>query len=60
MVLRLWLHRARGPSGMGAKHLRMWLRAATQKERPDQGNWEKVIAIIQAAFRGGELSVPCD
>ena len=44
---------------MRAKHLRMWLRTATQEEHPDPGNWDKSIAIIQAAFRGGELAAPC-
>ena len=38
-VLRLQLHRAKGPYGMRAKHLRMWLRAATREEEPDLGNW---------------------
>ena len=58
-VLRLKLHRAGGPSGMRAEHLRMWLRAATQEIYPDPGNWEKVVAIIQAAFREGELTALC-
>ena len=58
-VLRLQLHRARGPSGMRAKHIRLWLCAATREEDPDPRNWEKVVAIIHAAFRGGELTAPC-
>ena len=44
---------------MRAKHLRMWLRAATREEYPNQGTWEKVVAIIHAAFREGELAAPC-
>ena len=37
-LMRLRLHHARGPSGMKAKHLRMWLCAATREEYPDLGN----------------------
>ena len=51
-VMRLQLHHDGGPSGIRDKHLRMWLCAATGEEDPDPGNWEKVIAIIQVAFRG--------
>ena len=57
-VLQLRMHHVRGPSGMRVYHLRMWLCAATREEYPDLGNWEKVVAIIQAAFRGGELAAP--
>ena len=45
-VTRLRLHRAGGPSGMRAEHLRMWHHPAKQEEDPDLGNWEKVVAII--------------
>ena len=58
-VLRLRLHRDGSPSGMRAKQLRMWLRAATQEERPSLGNWEKVVATIHVVFRGRELVAPC-
>ena len=44
---------------MRSKNLRLWLRAAKRGEHPDQGNWEKVITIIQADFRGGKLASPC-
>ena len=44
---------------MRAKHLRMWHHAENQEENPDLGNWEKVVAIIQAALRVGELTVSC-
>ena len=44
---------------MRDEHLRIWLRAETGEEHPDPGKWEKVIAIIQADFRGGELAAPC-
>ena len=37
----------------------MWLRAAMWEEDPDPGNREKVVAIIQEEFRGGEVSVSC-
>ena len=37
----------------------MWIHPEKQEEHPDLGNWEKFVAIIQAAFRGGELASPC-
>ena len=52
-VMRLQLHRAGGPSSMRSEQLRMWIRAAMQEEEPDPGNWEKVVAITNVAFRGG-------
>ena len=45
-VTRLRLHRAGGPLGMKAKHLRMWLRAAKHEEKSTPGSWDKFIAII--------------
>ena len=57
-VMRLRLHFTGSPSGIRAKHLRLWLRTAKREEHADLGNWEKVIAIIQADFRGGELAAP--
>ena len=44
---------------MRAEHLRMWLRVATREENPKPGNWEKVVTIIQATFRGGETVASC-
>ena len=44
---------------MRDEHLRMWLHAEIQKEDPDPGNWEKVVSIIQAAFRGVEIVTSC-
>ena len=38
----------------------MWHRAATWEKDRNPGNWEKVVALIQAAFSGGgELKDPC-
>ena len=37
---------------MKAEHLRMWHRSAKREEYPDPGNWDKVFALIQTAFRG--------
>ena len=53
VVMRICLHRDGGPSEMKAEHLKIWHRAAKREENPNLGIWEKVIAIIQAAFRGG-------
>ena len=58
-VLQLQLHRAEGPSDMRAENLKMWLCAETWEEYPNPGNWEKVLSIIQADFRGGELAASC-
>ena len=44
---------------MKVEHLRMYHRAEKWEEDPDLGNWDKVVTIIQAAFRGGELAAPC-
>ena len=44
---------------MRVEHLRLWLCVAKREEHPDPGNWEKVVAIIQEDFRGGELTAPC-
>ena len=45
---------------MRAEHLWMWICAATREEDPKPGNWEKVVAIIQVAFRVVELVAPFD
>ena len=44
---------------MRAEHLMMWHPAEKREENHNPGNWEKVVAIIQEAFRGGELAAPC-
>ena len=58
-VLQMQLHRYGGPSSMRPKHLMMWLCAEIQEEYPDLGNWDKVVFIIQAASRGGEIVASC-
>ena len=52
-VMWIQMHCAVGPSGMKAKHLRMWHHAVKWKEKNDPGLCEKFIVIIHAAFRGG-------
>ena len=59
LVLWLKLHRTGGPSGMSSEHLRMWFWVATREEDPSPGNREKIVAIIQVDFRGGELEASC-
>ena len=44
---------------MRSKHFRMWNCATKWEKNPDPGNWEKVIAIIQTTFRGGEIAALC-
>ena len=58
-AIRLRMHRTGDPSGMRDEHLRLWLCAVKREEHPDPWNWEKVIAIIHAAFRGLELVASC-
>ena len=40
---------------MQAEHLRQWLIDATRDDTPDATKWQKVVAIVQAAFRDGML-----
>ena len=58
-VRRLRLNRMGSPPRMQAKHLRQWLIAVTRDKSPDATNWMKVVAIVQAAFRGGTLAKEC-
>ena len=44
---------------MNTEHLRMWYHADKQEEESNLGNWEKVITLIHAAFRGVELAALC-
>ena len=43
---------------MRDEHLRLWLCTEKWEEHPNLGNWGEVVAIIQVAFRGGELMSP--
>ena len=58
-VLCFYRNRSRGPSGMRAEHLQSWMREATREESPDPYHWEKVVGMIQAAFREGHLTEEC-
>ena len=40
---------------MRAEHLHQWLIDDTRNDRPDATNWQKVVAIVQAAFRDGMM-----
>ena len=53
MVVCIWMHRASGTSGLKVEHLHTCHHVATWEKDPDSGKWEKVAALIQAAFRGG-------
>ena len=44
---------------MRAEHLRMWICKMMRDEYPELGNWDKVVAIIQAIFSGGEIVASC-
>ena len=43
---------------MKAKHLNAWLRAATREKDPDIETWDKVVSVIQVAFREGFIPKP--
>ena len=44
---------SKGPSGMRAEHLRIWLAEAIETETPDAINFLKLLNLIQREFRGG-------
>ena len=41
---------------MRVEHLHQWLQKATRDEEPGAINWQKVVAIVQAAFHDGTLA----
>ena len=50
VVNRAYLNRLGGPLGMRVEYICQWLREAIREKYPDATNWEKVVAIVQAAF----------
>ena len=54
-VRRIRLNHSGGLLGMKAEHLRQWLVYYTQDNSRDATNWQKVVAIVQEAFRDGAL-----
>ena len=44
---------------MWADHLQSCLAAATCEERTDMSNWERVVEILQLAFRDSKLHMEC-
>ena len=55
-VCRIFLNCLGGPPRMRAGHLRQWLIDASQDETSDATNCQKVVAIMQLAFRDGTLA----
>ena len=55
MVRKLQSGRVVGPSGMKAKHLKTWLRAATKEKDLDTEMWDKVVSFIQVVFWEGYI-----
>ena len=53
------LNHSGGTSGIQAEHLRQWLWDATWEKYPDVENWEKVVALMQAAVCVGSLAKAC-
>ena len=39
--------------------MQYFLKAATREERPHTAKWERVVEILQTAFRGGRLPTEC-
>jgi len=48
--------KAPGPSQVRAEHLKEWVEEAERKVDPYQGNWDRVVDLIQTCFR--ERQVP--
>ena len=40
-----------GPSKVRAEHLKEWVREAYREDHPHQGNWNRVVDLIQSCFR---------
>ena len=55
-VRRLHFNSSRGTSGMRLEHLHRWLHKDLREEETDTINWQKVVAIVQAAFCGGTVA----
>ena len=53
---KICLNHSDVPLLMREKYLLQWLIDATQDDRPNTTNWQKVFAIVQAEFRDGTLS----
>ena len=54
-VRKLRTGRVGGPLGIKAKQLKAWLRAATREKEPNIETWDKVVSVIQVAFREGYI-----
>ena len=44
---------------MRSEHLQAWLAETKREERPDTEKWDKVVDMIQYAFREGRIPVEC-
>ena len=55
-VCRLRNGKAPGPSKVRAKHFKEWVEEATREENPYQGNWDRVVELVQNCFQ--EQCVP--
>ena len=53
---RLRLNRSGGLSGMRTEHLRQCLHKAMWDDAPGATNWQRVVAIVQVAFRDRTLA----
>ena len=54
-IRRLRQNRPGVPSGMQAEHLRSWPAATNREDSPDETHWRKVVLLIQAELRDGNL-----
>ena len=58
-VFRLRRNRAGGLCGMGAENLRSWIKEVEREELNEPMLLEKVVRLMQTAFREGHLAEDC-
>ena len=55
-VCRLKNGKAPGPFKVRAERFKEWVEEATREENPYQGNWDRVVELVQSCFQ--ERKVP--
>ena len=45
-----------GPSRVRAEHLQKWVEEAYREEYPYQGNWDRVVDLVQTCFQEQQVS----
>ena len=52
-VWKLQVGYSGGPWSMKSENLKTWLQEATREKDPDTEKWDKLVSIMQVAFRDG-------